>query len=227
MQKDTITVVLRTIIALMLSSCKGEQSTPFKDSDGDAYLTLDTSKQPEFMSFCNKHVEELEKEGLIITGPKEVSIQIRLCGYRASSPQEDSNTLRISSKSSSKTLTLQKRGKRYFISADQFFASMDGAIDCCYDRLNTSASSSLACDACHTTLRKAEKDDEPRCIDYNGKFSDGVNYPKSDWRALRNFIGSDCYEAVKRGYCLMEHASKEPSCYRAHGGKICTELVKN
>lgn len=68
--------------------------------------------------------------------------------------------------------------------------------------------------------------DEPmegRCLDYNGTYTDGKNYPKSDPRAFRNFIGSDCSIALSRGYCGGDHING--GCYKNHGGKLCSDLI--
>lgn len=40
-----------------------------------------------------------------------------------------------------------------------------------------------------------------RCMDYNGKWSDGGNYRITDPRSARNFTDSDCDKAMWRGYC--------------------------
>lgn len=62
-----------------------------------------------------------------------------------------------------------------------------------------------------------------RCLDYNGDFSDGGNYPRSDWRAWQNFIGSDCSYAVNILYCLTEQWTG--GCYATHGGRSCSEIL--
>lgn len=54
-----------------------------------------------------------------------------------------------------------------------------------------------------------------RCMDYNGPMSDGVNYPKTDWRAFRNFVGSDCYLTFcVLPICLLDHLVG--GCQKAH-----------
>ena len=62
-----------------------------------------------------------------------------------------------------------------------------------------------------------------RCLDYNGQFSDGGNYPHSDRRAWTNFVGSDCYYAMSWGYCWSE--LKNPGCYETHGGRSCSSIL--
>ncbi|TXH66980.1 MAG: hypothetical protein E6Q83_19035 [Thiothrix sp.] len=63
-----------------------------------------------------------------------------------------------------------------------------------------------------------------RCMDYNGYLSDGGNYPVSDWRSSRNFIGSDCDIAMARGYCWSEHIVRG-GCYKTHNGRSCSYLI--
>ncbi len=69
------------------------------------------------------------------------------------------------------------------------------------------------------------EDEEPmygRCMDYNGPFSDGGNYPKSHWRAYTNFIGSDCDIALLYGYCYLDHYVG--GCEENHG-QLCSSLI--
>jgi len=61
-----------------------------------------------------------------------------------------------------------------------------------------------------------------RCMDYNGDFSDGGNYGKKDWRAYRNFVGSDCFYALDWGYCSSEHWTG--GCYATHG-RSCSAIL--
>jgi len=65
--------------------------------------------------------------------------------------------------------------------------------------------------------------DEARCLDYNGWWSDGRNYPLSDLRAARNYIASDCDRVGLA--CWKEHAGLISSCYANHGNKICSTLI--
>lgn len=65
--------------------------------------------------------------------------------------------------------------------------------------------------------------DMGRCMDYNGQFTDGKNYPKNHWRAYTNFIGSDCDIAVSRGYCLLDHYNG--GCAVSHGGRTCSSIL--
>ena len=61
---------------------------------------------------------------------------------------------------------------------------------------------------------------DSRCLDYNGFFSDHGNYPLSDWRAFRNFIGSDCDRALSR--CILDHLYSG-GCMGRHGG--CSKYI--
>lgn len=63
-----------------------------------------------------------------------------------------------------------------------------------------------------------------RCLDYNGPFTDGVNYETNTWRRFNNFAGSDCELALYKGYCWTEHFTKR-SCQSTHGGKTCSALI--
>ncbi|WP_288966669.1 hypothetical protein [uncultured Porphyromonas sp.] len=227
---------------LILSSCANDAETPFDSGDGDAYLTLDVSNNPEFLSFCKSHANELAKEGLYITSTSEVSIKVKLPGFTPESSLTG-DRLTVSNNDLRSSLVLRRLGSRYVINAEDFFSSMDGVADCCYDRLR--GSSKVSSESKPTSDVRtigngsggsAPGDGSPkvpetgvdgmRCIDYNGKWGDGENYPRNDPRALKNFIGSDCYKAVRMGHCLMEHISSEKSCYSAHGGKICSEFLK-
>lgn len=70
----------------------------------------------------------------------------------------------------------------------------------------------------------SEPMDPERCLDYNGTNTDGNNYPRSDWRAWRNFVGSDCDIALGQGYCWSEYITKK-SCWETHGERICSKLI--
>ena len=62
-----------------------------------------------------------------------------------------------------------------------------------------------------------------RCPDYNGTFTDGKNYPKSDWRAYKNFLGSCCDQAINKGHCFLDHYNG--GCAVSHGGRTCSYLI--
>lgn len=62
-----------------------------------------------------------------------------------------------------------------------------------------------------------------RCLDYNGVWTDGGNYPRSDWRAFRNFVGSDCDLAFFRAGCWRDHFSG--GCWAVHGAGGCSAKI--
>lgn len=62
------------------------------------------------------------------------------------------------------------------------------------------------------------------CLDYNGRYSDGINHSNKSAKGVRNFIGSDCFMAMDRGYCWTELVTKK-LCYDTHKGKICSALI--
>jgi hypothetical protein len=64
---------------------------------------------------------------------------------------------------------------------------------------------------------------EGRCLDYNGTYTDGTNYPRSDQRAYKNFVGSDCNLAMLAGHCFADHLNG--GCYKNHGSKLCSDLI--
>jgi hypothetical protein len=55
---------------------------------------------------------------------------------------------------------------------------------------------------------------DQRCLDYNGPFTNGVNYEYNTWRRFYNFAGSD----------WTEHITKK-GCYATHGSKTCSRLI--
>lgn len=61
-----------------------------------------------------------------------------------------------------------------------------------------------------------------RCMDYNGYASDGGNYPKNNPKSYTNFVGSDCYFALRRGNCYIDHYMG--GCYANHGVS-CSSLI--
>ncbi|TXI15995.1 MAG: hypothetical protein E6Q66_00565 [Pedobacter sp.] len=65
--------------------------------------------------------------------------------------------------------------------------------------------------------------DMGRCMDYNGYSSDGGNYPKNNPKSYTNFVGSDCYFALKRGNCYLDHY--RGGCYANHGGQSYSSLI--
>jgi hypothetical protein len=70
---------------------------------------------------------------------------------------------------------------------------------------------------------KGDPMDDARCLDYNGTNTDGVNYPKSDYRAFVNFVGSDCDIALGQGNCFLDHVNG--GCFANHDKKLCSALI--
>lgn len=65
-----------------------------------------------------------------------------------------------------------------------------------------------------------------RCLDYNGPFSDGGNYPKTHWRAFMNFVGSDCdLSFISCGaLCAKDHMVG--GCATNHK-KLCSAIINH
>lgn len=62
-----------------------------------------------------------------------------------------------------------------------------------------------------------------RCLDYNGWWSDGGNYGKTDWRAYRNFVMSDCDRAFFSAGCWQDHY--RGGCWAVHGQGGCSARI--
>lgn len=63
-----------------------------------------------------------------------------------------------------------------------------------------------------------------RCLDYNGWWSDGRNYPLTDWRAYRNFVASDCNRAwAVFPTCFGDRFLS--GCWAVHGDGGCSRTI--
>lgn len=67
---------------------------------------------------------------------------------------------------------------------------------------------------------KYKKGDWVHCNRFNGPSTDGVHYPHSNWRALRNFAHSDCDDAFAIR-CLKDYTS-ETWCNGSGGAAACS-----
>jgi hypothetical protein len=67
---------------------------------------------------------------------------------------------------------------------------------------------------------KYKKGDFVHCNRFNGPSSDDVHYPKTNWKALRNFAHSDCDDAFAIR-CLKDYNS-ETWCNGSGGAAACS-----
>ncbi|MFL0475574.1 hypothetical protein ACH0CI_26695 [Priestia sp. 179-F W1.4 NHS] len=68
--------------------------------------------------------------------------------------------------------------------------------------------------------KKYKKGDWVHCNRFNGTFTDGYHYPKTNWRALRNFTNSDCDKALAIR-CVKDYTS-ETWCNGTGGAAACS-----
>lgn len=96
--------------------------------------------------------------------------------------------------------------------------TLDVPESCCSD-----ADSGAECTGAMAATSRTPMD-EGRCLDYNGWWSDGQNYSKSDWRAFRNLVGSDCSKAVFQGVkCWLDHF--RGGCWKVNGSGGCSAAI--
>ncbi|MED3729537.1 hypothetical protein [Priestia filamentosa] len=68
--------------------------------------------------------------------------------------------------------------------------------------------------------KKYKTGDWVHCNRFNGPSTDGYHYPKTNWRAIRNFSGSDCDKAFALR-CLKDYTS-ETWCNGTGGAAACS-----
>ena len=98
---------------------------------------------------------------------------------------------------------------------------MNSPKSCCVDQKELCAKPEETPAKTNGKSTKAEPMDG-RCLDYNGWWSDGGNYGKTDWRAYRNFVMSDCDRAFFSG-CWRDHYSG--GCWAVHGSGGCSRVI--
>ncbi|RAS76665.1 hypothetical protein [Priestia endophytica] len=71
--------------------------------------------------------------------------------------------------------------------------------------------------------KKYVKGDWVHCNRFNGPSSDGYHYPKTNWRAYRNFVGSDCDWALAIR-CVKDYTSNT-WCNGSGGAAACSGKI--
>jgi hypothetical protein len=71
--------------------------------------------------------------------------------------------------------------------------------------------------------KKYKKGDWVHCNRWNGPHTDDYHYPKTNWKALRNFVGSDCDRALA-ARCLKDYTSNT-WCNGSGGPAACSGKI--